>query len=212
MVPPAVVAHSPLVGAVAPWAQARAAPREPSLNAEEASVEPPGTGFLSGHVVDGAGYPVSGAVLHVHGPSGTRAERIADDGEFHFQVREGTWTVEAGWFDGDDEWRSIPATVRLTPGATATIALEILMGGAGHTVRSGLRETFGVGWEVVADDGPLRAGDVLVEVGGRLLTDLQPEAARAALRERPGESLSATVLRAGASGALEEVEVVLQAR
>lgn len=169
-------------------------------------------GWISGHVVDGEGNPVGGAILHLQGPTGSEAHRIADDGEFHFAVAEGTWTVEAGFFDGEDEWRSIATQAPIRGGATATFALEILLEGAAHAVHGGLEEAFGVGWEVLHDDGPLRAGDVLTEVDGKLLADMQPEAVRAALRERPGESIRAVVLREQAGGRVAEVPVVLEAR
>ena len=182
-----------------------AAPHEP----EE---EPVQMGWISGHVVDGDGTPLGGAILHLSGPTGSEAHRIADDGEFHFAVAEGAWTVEAGWLDGEDEWRSIATSAHIRPGATATLAIEVLLGSAGHAVRSGIRETLGVGWEVLRDDGPLHAGDVIVEIDGQLLTDMQPEAVRAALRERPGEAIRALVLRASSSGHLAEVPVVLEAR
>ena len=147
-----------------------------------------GYGWLSGHVVDGNGLPVGGAVIHIQGPHGVEAHRIADDGEFHLQVTEGPWSVEAGWFDGEDEWRSRASSIRITPGATSHLALEILLDGAAHAVHAGLREAMGMGFEVLHHDGPLRKGDVLVEVDGKLLTDMQPEAVRAALRERPGRA------------------------
>lgn len=178
---------------------------------EEPPLDVPPMGWISGHVVDGSGNPIGGAILHLTGPTGVQAHRIADDGEFHFAVAQGAWTVEAGLLDGDDEWRSIETTARITPGATATLAIEILLGNAAHAVQSDMQETIGVGWEVLRNDGPLRAGDVLIEVNGRLLTDMQPEAVRAALRERSGETLLATVLRADASGALQEVAVTLEA-
>lgn len=196
----------------APLSQPQPQPLPQPLSPAPGGLDPVAMGWISGHVVDGTGEPVGGAVLHLQGPTGAMARRIADDGEFNLHVREGTWTVEAGWFDGEDEWRSIPTTVELSPGATATLAIEILMGSAGHMVHAGLREAMGVGWEVVHDDGPLRAGDVLVEVDGRLLADLQPEAVRAALRERPGEAIPAMVLRADGTGKLEEVTVLLEAR
>ena len=175
--------------------------------------EPPlGQGWLSGHVVDGNGLPVGGAVLHLHGPNGTEAHRIADDGEFHIPVTEGRWQVEAGWFDGEDEWRSRGSMAMIRPGATSHMALEILLDDAGHAVHAGLREALGIGFEVLRDDGPLLKGDVLVEVGGLILTELQPEAVRAALRERPGESIEAVVLRPIEGGSYEELPVVLKAR
>ena len=172
----------------------------------------PAVGWISGHVVDGDGNPVGGAILHLRGPVGVQAHRIADDGEFHFAVSEGRWTVEAGLLDGNDEWRSIATTAQITPGATATLAIEILLGTAAHAVHSGIKETPGVGWRVLRDDGPLRRDDVLIEVGGNLLTDMQPEAVRAALRERAGEPVRAVVLRPDDDGELHEVPVVLEAR
>ncbi len=205
----------------------RPAPRPPpaALPAHEAAPtarepeEPEGpadarhAGFISGHVVADDGRPIGGAILHLSGPSGSQAHRIAGDGEFHFAVPEGTWTVEAGWFDGSEEWRSVPATLRIGPGSNATLNLEVLLAGAGHAVRAGLTEAMGIGWEVLRDDGPLHQGDVLVEVNGRLLADMQPEAVHAALRDRPGETLRAVVLRpSGPRGDLAEVEVVLEVR
>ena len=171
-----------------------------------------GHGWLSGHVVDGNGLAVGGAVLHLRGTAGVEAHRIADDGEFHLQVTEGAWTVEAGWFDGEDEWRSRAMKVSVQPGSTSHLAVEILLNGAAHAVHAGLREAMGMGFEVLRNDGPLQEGDVLVEVDGKLLVDLQPEAVRAALRERPGEQIEALVLRPRPGGAYDELTLWLEAR
>lgn len=191
------------------FTQLAAPPPAPELPPEP---PPAATGWISGHVVDGNGEPVGGAILHLSGPTGAQSHRIADDGEFHFEVSEGAWSVEAGLLEGRDEWRSITTTARIVPGATATLAIEILLNSAAHTVHAGLKENLGVGWEVQRDDGPLQAGDVLIEVNGKLLSEMQPESARALLRERMGESIRAVVLRANEAGTLAEVPVVLEAR
>ncbi|MEN0068350.1 MAG: carboxypeptidase-like regulatory domain-containing protein [Myxococcota bacterium] len=175
----------------------------------EALVE---TGFLSGHVVDDQGEPIKHAIVHLHGPEGTLAHRTGDDGTFRIAVPRGNWTAEAGWFDGQDEWRSKPSTAAVSGGENVFVPFEILMGGAAHGVHSELKEALGVGWEVAADDGPLRAGDVLVEVDGLLLADLQPASVKAALRSHPGETIPAVVLRRADDGDYEEVPVVLDAR
>lgn len=193
-----------------PYAPARAShppPPRPGSDTDEKRL-----GFLSGHVVDEQGYPVKHAVLHLHSTTGTLAQRVSEDGTFRLAVPEGRWTAEAGWFDGDDEWRSRPVTASVAAGENVWVPFEILMSGAAHGVHAKLEEAMGVGWRVKGDDGPLRRGDVLVEVDGQLLADLQPAAVKAALRSRPGETIPALVLRRGDDGDYQEVAVVLDAR
>lgn len=170
------------------------------------------TGFVSGHVVDDHGYPVKHAVVHLHGPSGTLAHRTDEEGSFHIAVPAGNWTAEAGWYDGDEEWRSRPVVAKVVAGENVALPFEILMQEAAHGVHSAIKEAMGVGWEIAHDDGPLLAGDVLVEVDGMFLADLQPETVKAALRSRVGEQIAALVLRRRANGDYEEVSVVLDAR
>jgi len=212
------VAIRPLViGRRRPSAPTRSAPLGPRVEvgriteADDEGGEIP-MGFITGHVVDESGFPVKHAIVHLQGAEGTVAHRTDEDGTFHVAVPEGDWSAEAGWFDGDKEWRSKPTSAAVEAGEAVSLPFEILMGGAAHGVHSPLEENLGVGWEVASDDGPLRAGDVLVEVDGFLLADLQPESVEATLRSRPGETISALVLRRDASGDYEEVSVLLDAR